>query len=94
MPETRTGLDAHAGQEEHQPDFTQQEVRRRGGVRDQVKLVAVASGQNSDNQRSAGQTEFHRVRNAGEGKGDTSEYDADEDADKDRRDVWVVEAFH
>ena len=58
-----------------------------------MELVAVAAGQNGDDQRTAGEAELERRGHARELEGNGTEDDADEDAEEDGAHVGVVESL-
>ena len=94
VPEAGAGLDAHRGQEEHQPDFAQHHVGRGGGVGDELQPIAKAADEDGDDEWATGDTQFQRHGHARDGQGDAAEEDADDDADEDGANVGRVKPAH
>ena len=93
LPESGPGLDADAGQEQHETYLTEHHVGRSGGVGNQLKAVSESSDEDGDDQRSAGNTEFQGHRHAGNGEGYAAEEYSDNDSDEDGGDVGGVESL-
>ena len=92
MNESCTGFDAYTGEEERESHLTKHHVGRGRGVGDELDTVSEAADEDSDDQRSAGETKLQRYRHTGDGDWDATEENTDDDTDEDRGDVWHIEA--
>ena len=94
FPERSTGLNTDTAEEEHETHFAQEKIGRGGDVG--IDLITVAHGADEDgyDERTAGEAEFHRHGDTGDGDGNLSDDDTDEDTEEDRAHVGVIEVFH
>ena len=78
---------ANGGEEEADAEFAHQHRGGGGGVGDEFGFIAEARQQDGNNERAAGEAEFHAVAEV-----DGANDDAKQDADKDGNEVRLVEA--